>query len=210
MLPPKGWVAPKSWFRPTERDKEQYRATQKKPSMKHGTPYDGCTQKDLDELLHATDYAWERFKRQKFKVVSLDCATQELEKALALPPKLYVQAARDRLRKAVSNPDWTPDLPVKAFYDLDDAFFGGLMRGLVKLRWKGTKEFMIPDMGPNYENTLGQTRPMPIKHVPALVIYLNAECLFLHPTPNRKRVEVWGTLMHEMIHGMLLMRLLSR
>ena len=210
MPPPPGWGAKQiGWgppprqkeYYPTREGPEYYRATGFKPSMKRGTPYPGCTQEDIDELLYATDCSIERFRNVEWKSVSLDYATESLEQRLSSQPGPRMQAARDRLRVALNDPAWGVDLLYKAFYDLDKAFFGGIMRGKVKLRWKGTNEFLLRYMGPEHMNVLGNTLLKIDQPTPVVDICMNAKKIFLTPTPLPKREQVWGTLMHEMVHG---------
>ena len=180
---------------------EHYRDTGYKPSMKRGYPYPGCTQEDLDELLYATDCSRERFRHEIFRPISLDDATDKLERYLAHPAGPRTQAARDRLRKALNNPAWTVDLAYKAFYDLDKAFFGGIMRGKVKLRWKGTDKNLYKAIGSDFKETIGITELKHHQRVPVVDLTLNAKRMFLKPTEKPKRVELWETLLHEMVHG---------
>ena len=180
-------------IQPTKRDMEHYRASGIKPSMKRGIPYPGCTQEDLDELLYATDRSRERFKDVEWKPISLDDATERLEKKLAAQPGPRTQAARDRLNTAINNPKWTVDLVYKTFYDLDKAFFGGIMRGKVKLRWKGTEKYLMEACGPDHDNILGITWFKNVHEpVPVVDIFLNAKRIFCGPTWTSKRRECGG------------------
>ena len=185
-------------------NKEHYEATAVTPSIDIGTYYPGCTQEDLIELDHADEWS-DRFSGH-WEPVSLRQATVELEDWLSKPPPHKSAAAIKRMRSALHQRSWTPDLPIKMFNDLDRAFFGRFLKGRCKLRWKGSTKALRKDIGPRYHDTAGVTMPVLNTAVPIARMILNAEVIFLDPrggrSPEKSRKRMtYGTLMHEMVHG---------
>ena len=183
-------------------NRQHYEASAVTPSVDIGTYYPGCTQHDLIELDHADEWA-DRFIG-RWRAISMSRATRELEDWLSKPPTRHSAAAIDRLRTALHEREWTPDLPIKMFSDFDRAFFGRWLKGKCKLRWKGSTKALYKAIGPAYRGTFGVTISCPETAVPTCKIVLNAEKLFLDPLPpqasSRKR-GTFGTLLHEMVHG---------
>ncbi|MCJ1257176.1 hypothetical protein MMC24_005001 [Lignoscripta atroalba] len=126
-----------------------------------------------------------------------------------------VRAAIARLQTIPDIHPWGPDIVYKAFNDLDVAFFGGRLRGACRLRWRNRKGLMQQDpddpcAGEGFGSTRwfvkmikhkGRFSPRPVAH-----IELNASVIFYdEPIPRRSRYrEMWGTLLHEMIHAYLI------
>ena len=190
-------------------NRQHYEASAITPSVDIGTYYPGCTQHELIELDHADEWA-DRFVG-RWKAVSMTRATQELEDWLSKPPTRHSAAAIDRLRTALHEREWTPDLPIKMFNDFDRAFFGRWLKGMCKLRWKGSTKALYKAIGPNYRGTFGVTISNLDTAVPISKIILNAEKIFLGPLPPRvssRKRGTFGTLLHEMVHGKFLVLLL--
>ena len=183
-------------------NRQHYKASAITPSVDIGTYYPGCTQHELIELDHADEWA-NRFVG-RWKPVSISRATHELEDWLSKPPTRHSAAAIDRLRTALHDREWTPDLPIKMFNDFDRAFFGRWLKGKCKLRWKGSTKALYKAMGSKYRGTYGVTICCPETAVPTCKIILNAEKIFLGPMPQRsssRKEGTYGTLLHEMVHG---------
>lgn len=101
-------------------------------------------------------------------------------------PDKYERGAIERLSNAIEagrHGDWSPDLIIKAFCDLDTVFFGGRLRGHVCVRWQ-------PDWSPPASGEtvyLGDGK---------CSIRLNADDLLLkHP---RAFERMFLTTLHEM------------
>lgn len=182
-------------------DEASFEAARQNVSTNTGTPYPNCTDQELYDLRHLHEYSDKHFRRFPFHPISISQATLKLEDYLAYPSQSALDA-RARIRRAISSTGMGVDLPIKAFHDLDRAFFGGYMKGRVRVRWKGSRENLYEVMGPYYSGTygitvdIGRNRPVPIAE-----IILNARLMFLTPTPHSKWREMWGTILHEMIHG---------
>ena len=183
-------------------NRQHYEASAITPSVDIGTYYPGCTQHELIELDHADEWA-DRFVG-RWKRVSMSKATQELEDWLSKPPTRHSAAAIDRLKTALHEREWTPDLPIKMFNDFDRAFFGRWLKGMCKLRWKGSTKALYDAIGPRYRCAFGATVSCPEAAVPISKIILNAEMIFLAPLSRRassRKRGAFGTLLHEMVHG---------
>lgn len=126
-----------------------------------------------------------------------DSATTDLERFL--DPYTWinstVQAAIDRLVAGLYIPDWTPDLVIKAFYDLDTVFFDGKLRGMTTILWR-RKEWWIEQSGSRdgYRRQLAKTNYL--GHQKA-AIELNAWGILLD-TPDAK-MSMWSVVLHEMV-----------
>ena len=101
-------------------------------------------------------------------------------------PGRYESGAIARLSEAINagrRGDWSPDLIIKAFCDLDTVFFGGQLRGHVCVRWQ-------PDWAPRASGQtvfLGDGK---------CSMRLNADNLLLeHPHPFE---GMFATTLHEM------------
>ena len=191
----------KRWHGP---DRASFEAAKEYPSTKTGTPYPNCTDQELYDLRHLHEYSNKHFRRFPYHRVSMRQAVLDLEDHLRYPSN-SAQAAMDRVQQAISSTKTGVDLPIKAFHDLDRAFFGGYMKGRVRIRWKGSEEHLYEAMGRDHPDTFAVTMDLRYRRtcpIPIAEIILNARLMFLDATEHSKRREMWGTTLHEMIHGM--------
>lgn len=154
-----------------------------------GTAYP-CSQTDLDGYV--------RFYRsnEHMVYVSPNRATNNLVQWLDIHknPDSESAAALERLKQGTRIQKWGPDLLIKAFKDLDQAFFMGTLTGNVLVHWKNTRE--ISDrwgLGSSRGVTWGSTSKM--GHGRA-GISINSKPHFTRARdPHR---EMWRTMLHEM------------
>ncbi|MCJ1246005.1 hypothetical protein MMC30_003209 [Trapelia coarctata] len=188
-----------------EKNRKYYEQTSVTPHVEIGYEYPGITNDDLRELDHADQmcgrfvYTWEP--------VSLSEATVGIVESLRKPRSDRAERAIKRLRDAWSG-KWSPDIAIKSFFDLDKAFFGGKLRGRVRLRWTGSTNKLLEEFGPDNQHMMGCTGFEQHTPVAQARIFLNAEKLFLIGQPERvsSKQQTFGTLVHEMIHAYLITR----
>ena len=104
-------------------------------------------------------------------------------------PNKFERVAIERLSEAIDSGrrgDWSPDLIIKAFCDLDIVFFGGQLRGHVCVRWQ-------PDWSEPGGITWGTTVFL---HEGKCAIRLNADKILLDH--SRHFESMFGTMLHEM------------
>ena len=153
-----------------------------------GTPYP-CSQKDLDGYLELPPSI------PLGSLVSEVQATNEICVWLNHhnKPDAPSMAALERLHNNINKEPWGPDLAIKAFKDLDIAFFMGTLLGHVQVQWMCRTEFAqahgpVPCYGITSRKGPGRCR-----------ITLNAESLFLMrtvtPYPFK---QMFATVLHEM------------
>ena len=158
---------------------------------------------------------------------TVDEATRKLETFLD-PGMCWtfpeVRAAHTRLKRLDvihAYNDWGPDVVYKAFEDINLVFFGGMLRNRVRIFWR-----TVDDMGAQKPNT-----PADKSHVPGMcvewqrplnfqapgedkvtrlgygkmaLVSLNAKLILLEPTEgNTKWDNMWGVLLHELVHAYL-------
>ena len=87
--------------------------------------------------------------------------------------------------------DFTPDLILKAFCDLDQVFFLGFLRRNVYVDWRSASSFPPPHPR---RLTMGHTETLDRGKA---VIHLNADGIFAN-TGMTPFVEMWRTTLHEM------------
>lgn len=153
-----------------------------------GTAYP-CSQRDLDGC--ANFYRSNR----NADYVSPNTGTNKLVQWLDINqrPDSESVAALKRLREGLKIQQWGPDLLIKAFKDLDQAFFMGTLTGNVLVRWKNLRGISnlwgLSSRGKAYGYTSkwghGQAR------------------ITIDPTSHFKGAsdpyrEMWRTLLHEM------------
>lgn len=165
-----------------------YEMTRDHVRVDRGTPYP-CTQKDLD------GYA-KHYRHNNAQYVTTVKATNDLCNWLNHfhEPDASSMAALERLKNGLQLRPWGPDLVIKAFKDLDIAFFKGTLLGNVRVRWKGRQEcnklMGITDL------FLGVT--IPEGHAQCRII-LNAYTILVD---SREGVipfrQMWRTILHEM------------
>lgn len=167
-----------------------YRAAHKDVRADEGTPYP-CTQRDLD--------SYHKLERDNSKARYIKPARAANELCDWLnhfkDPDASSMAALERLRSGIELEPWGPDLVIKAFKDLDLAFFKGTLQGNVRVKWKCRKDWE-KGYAPLRDHCLGMT--IPDAHAQCRIA-LNAHSILLNPhvTPNPFR-EMWRTLLHEM------------
>ena len=191
-------------------DHERFEACKIFPTKARGTLYP-CTDSQLYKLcyLHRLDY--DSVAGLQYHPISYRRAAEELVQILRYPepakagPTLRalrnLQAAFGAFRN--SN-DWGPDLPLKAFHDLDTILFGGYLVGRVGMRWEWDTPALIRICGADYLDTMGVTCPV-MKGLPQIMtaeIVLNAQLCLLKRTRESKWKRLWDVVIHEMCHGM--------
>ncbi|MCJ1388990.1 hypothetical protein MMC18_001843 [Xylographa bjoerkii] len=141
-----------------------------------------------------------------------------------IPEDHEVHEAIRRLQYLPKLLSWGPDIVYKAFDDLDLVLFGGALRGGCKLRWTDSETFKenYPELEPltGYGVTCNLCRnpksvalpreefePIDSRKWPSCSdIHLNTTKHFLEPIQAEGRTrwdEMWGTLLHEMVHAYL-------
>lgn len=171
------------------------------PNINIGYNYPGCTYEELRILDHAHEIAHPiQALRQP---ISPDQAAAELEDILAHAPNAKGRAALQRLKDAWTTPDWTPDIAIKSFNDLDRLYFGRTLKDRCRLRWKGSTRQLRKDLGECY-GALGVTIRDNSTLVPVERIILNARIILLKTGPGVSvRKQAFETLIHEMVHAYL-------
>lgn len=149
---------------------------------RHATPYP-CRQRDLDVIRHHPSH-------NRGPWVSQRQATMEIvqQNDFRRRPPSYEREAIRRLFDAVHDAarySWGSDLVIKSFLDLDTVFFGGALRGYVRVSWKGREGFGDEEQG----HTTDCSRT---KHA---LINLNAEAILLDSDPFK---SMFSTVLHEM------------
>jgi hypothetical protein len=165
-----------------------YEEARKPVRADQGTPYP-CTQQDLD------GYIRHPHPNRDSQYISTVAATNELCAWLNHfhEPDASAMAALDRLKKGIQLKPWKPDLVIKAFKDLDLAFFNGTLTGNVRVKWMCCQEWWRFIGRKSY---LGATAKE--GHAQCRIV-LNAEAILLNPisAPIPFR-EMWRTMLHEM------------
>ena len=183
----------------SERDRRHFEETKITPNINIGYNYPGVTIEELQILDHAHEM---KHSVRHWHTVSADRATAELEALLAQPPSGKQKDAIKRLRDAWTIEDWTPDIAIKSFSDLDRAYFGRYLKDRCRLRWKGSNEEMWKALGADHMETYGVTFRDKTNPVPVERIILNARFIFLKAGSGEKtRKTTFETLLHELIHG---------
>lgn len=176
-----------------------YEATKITPAIDKGYSYPGLTQEELRLLDHAHETA---HLIEDWTVISPDEAAAELEERLAKYPNEQGREVIKRLKNAWTTKDWTPDIAIKSFFDLDRLYFRGYLRKRARLRWKGSTTELWKAMGMKLRETLGITLRDDTDTVPVERMILNARLLLLETKPwQSARKQTFATLLHEMIHG---------
>lgn len=187
------------------KNRQYYEDTTVTPNINIGYSYPGVTYEDLRELDHAHEMC-HRFIHKWFPVRRSE-ATADLVAWLKRPPSDRAQAALKNLKQAWSSRSWSPDIAIKSFFDIDRAYFGGKLRGRVRLRWiRSTRRLQeaCRRQDKSFWGCTALDRGTPVTQAR---IFLNAELMFLrghHDMSSRRRTI--GTLLHECIHAYLLTR----
>lgn len=129
-------------YEPTRANQELFDVTRDLCSgglqVDRGTPYP-CTQEDLDSYRRFPrgKYQWDPIRPNKAVSLLLEFLLPIRE------PSIKVQGALQRLRTGINMTHKAPDIVIKAFRDLDTAFFGGNLSGncLVFVSMSSISEF---------------------------------------------------------------------
>ena len=151
-----------------------------------GTPYP-CKQRDLDGYIRLErDNSTARYVSQARAVNEL-CIWLDI----SMEPVISSLAALERLRNGIHLTSCGPDLVIKAFKDLDLAFFNGTLQGNVEVRWMSRTEFRrICRINGVCFGVTTQTGHAQCR------IGLNAETILL--LSRSPVTQMWQTILHEM------------
>ncbi|MCJ1246008.1 hypothetical protein MMC30_003212 [Trapelia coarctata] len=166
-----------------------------------GYNYPGCTMDELNKLHAQQDLPYNLL--MKWKLSNMDRATANLEEFLAKPPGQQESMVIARLKNAWNDTNWTPDVAIKCWNDINRAWFGEQMKDRVMVCWRESEKTFRHDSGPSYQHVLGFTTGGTYTGPPPTVlIQLNAKLIFCSPTPAHNGVrQTFGTLLHECVHG---------
>ena len=163
-----------------------YAMTKVDPCACCGTKYP-CDQNILNALTHGPLAPRSISKMELGQVVA---EMESLLKVSKSPSKLEFDAA-SRLGKAMQRFEdqmWGPDLVIKAFQDLDQAFFKGRLTGHVCICWK-TEKNMSYTAFTEHRSLDGKS-----------YILLNADRIILESKRKVKIFEaMWEITLHEMV-----------
>ncbi|CAF9925202.1 hypothetical protein IMSHALPRED_006409 [Imshaugia aleurites] len=113
-------------------------------------------------------------------------------------------SALNRLSAAVRDPDWDSSLVIKAFADIDVAFFDGRLRGNVVAVWASEEDILEKGCGegkPERGCFMGLCQPIAPEEnegEPRCRVWLNSDAIFDAPDP---RLQMWQTMLHELVHA---------
>lgn len=180
---------------------EWYVSTQASPAVSVGYYYPGCTTEMLKLLDHAHEIV--HADARHWRPISSDQAALEFQTALVNQPTKAQQECVARLKAAWTDPDWSPDVVMKSFFDLDAVYFGGLLREKCRIQWIGGAEALMKELKINVpKRWAGMTRRDRSGDVPTAKIRLNAEaCLKNAKSLEFAKTETFGVLLHELLHG---------
>ncbi|KAF6226818.1 hypothetical protein HO173_012322 [Letharia columbiana] len=176
---------------PTKSHKELYREAFLKVKADRGTPYD-VSQEELD--------AMSTFSGRNFgPFVSQSQATKEVveHNKPSRKPSSAELAAIQRLRSALKDSLWSPDIVIKAFHDLDMIFFLGRLHHNVQFQWR-TPDAFVTHVQPE-DFALGAT--VGTGRVGQMSIMLHAHNLLLRDVIRDPWMHMWSTALHEMCHA---------
>jgi len=124
-------------------NEEQYAKTFHTPHTNKLYNYPGCTSEQLYALQHF--HAPEPDLVRRWRPRTLDKAPSNLKDFLAVPPSDPENDATRRLDTAWKVKDWTPDVAIKAFSDIDIVYFGGQLKGRCRILWRESDKAMFRD-----------------------------------------------------------------
>ena len=176
---------------PTVSREELYRQALLDVKVDQGTPYD-ISQEDLDALRTPPN-------RNCGPFISQREATQEIldHNRVGRDVSSAELAAIQRLREALANSRWNPDIVIKAFQDLDLIFFCGRLRHKVGFQWQSSSAF-APYERPG-RLYLGAT--FRTEAIGQMSIMLNAHHLLFRDIIQNPWMLMWATALHEMCHA---------
>ena len=155
-----------------------------------GTPYD-CTQADIDDF--------HRFARTVRGPTFLP-AEESIQKLTSFltqqHPTPDICNVLARLRLAAWDPNWGPDVIIKALRDIDKAFFNSRLRGNVKVHWCNSSNETIRRHLPRVPRGLMS----PGERKGQCTVFLNADTIFAKQNPCK---QMWRTTLHELVHAYL-------
>ena len=163
-----------------------YNTTRHEVRTDRGTPYP-CSQDDLD------GYVKFRHSNEQAQYITPNSATNELTRWLSEDPDPDADAALHRLRAGLKLMPWAPDIVIKAFRDLDIAFFKGTLSGNVTVRWEGKFKW-VRKYG--FEPAYGLTDKQ--GHAQCHIA-LCAYAIFIDEKSYIPYRQMWETLLHEMV-----------
>ncbi|MCJ1455673.1 hypothetical protein MMC28_006029 [Mycoblastus sanguinarius] len=178
-----------------ERRRQLYEDALREVRKDEGTPYP-CRQSDLDDYRPSSHVFRPYAPYVSPDQACTDAVHQNTRKRKRSPKE---QDAIDRLFGAVieAEKDWTPDLIIKMFADLDIVFFGGHLRGNVFVKWYKPKSYAKRAMDPQPHSWGCTLFPTPgMAH-----ICLNAKQILVDSIIKSPFRQMWSTMLHEMCHA---------
>lgn len=185
---------------------ELYREALLDVKVNQGTPYN-VSQEDLDAL--------KSLRPNTGPFVSQMQATKEVvdHNEPGRTPSAAEMEAIGRLREVLKDHDWSPDIVIKAFRDLDTVFFCGRLQDKVKIQWSSPGDlypFMIPGKlvnahtntrmwGQKFDGTI--LDPRSERRFRQTTIRLSARNVFLLPFWKNPWMLMWCLVLHEMCHA---------
>ena len=167
-----------------------YNLTVCSTEAQNGTPYD-CSQADID--------AFHTFARtvRSTKFLPAEESIQMLTSFLTQQNSTAdICDALARLRLAAWDPNWGPDVIIKALCDIDIAFFNSRLRGHVKVYWCNSSNEHIRRRLPQVPRGLMS----PGEREGQCTVFLNADTIFAKRNPCK---QMWRTTLHELVHAYL-------
>lgn len=175
-----------------------YHASLLSTNAQRGTPYP-CSQRDIN--------ATEQFSHHNERpFVSASRASREIiehndqRRSPSSCEQDAIRCLARALDEAESGP-WGPDLIIKCFCDLDIVFFGGVLRGNVRVGWGSAHELAMLEeaLRDNYGITI-HTQPGRAD------IFLNARGIFSNPNAAVSLFRaIFSTMLHEMCVGTIIL-----
>ena len=169
---------------PDHRERRRlYELSKRSPSVHSGTSYP-CSQKDLDACKRFTH-------RNRIHHLPRMEATYQLSKHNRITKELSTRekTACKNIKDALQIKDWSPDLAIKAFKDIDTLFFLGRLHGNCLLNWADRARLNIVRGSGIGFTQYGDDGPGQAR------IFLNSYHIFMEmPNPW---VEMWRTILHE-------------
>ena len=156
----------------------------------HGTRYDSCSSGEI--LAYTCPISWQR-RCLLPKIFSTRLLTLFLTSQW---PNQRVTYALNRIRQALSTPDWGPDMLVKLLPDMDLAFFNGGLRTHVQVSWEDEWSVLCSQHpNPTFADNLGTTAFDSVRNVCHIRLNRIRICQD-QPNPREAMLQ---TLIHEMV-----------
>ncbi|KAL9076588.1 MAG: hypothetical protein Q9161_000920 [Pseudevernia consocians] len=153
-----------------------------------GTPYENCTLFDIS--------AYTEFGPNLTPYMSKARSTKQLTDFLSDQwPSREVSQALCRLDKARWAPDWGPETIIKSLPDIDVAFFGGWLRGLIQFSWQDAYTMQsLKNPNPEFANLSGDSYMDVTDNI--CHVRLNRDMILNISADPRK--DMFGTAFHEL------------